>query len=146
MTMPTVAVAPAVESTTPLRRLITGEELYRMTGLGSTDLVRGEIVERMPTGHRPGDVEINLGSFLKNYVREHKLGKVFDGETGVYTGRDPDTVGGVALAYMSRTRYAQVKSTSYLDIAPELILEVLSPTDVWSEVQEKLAEYFAIDM
>lgn len=146
MTMPTVAIAPAVEPPTTIRRLITGEELYRMAGLGSTDLVRGEIVERMPTGHRHGDVEINLGSFLKNYVREHKLGKVFGGETGVYTGRDPDTVRGVELAYMSRARYAQVKSTSYLDVAPELIVEVLSPNDAWSEVQEKLAEYFAIDV
>ncbi len=146
MTMPTVAIAPAVEPPTTICRLITGEELYRMTGLGPTDLVRGEIVERMPTGHRHGDVEINLGSFLKNYVREHKLGKVFGGETGVYTGRDPDTVRGVDLAYMSRARYAQVKSTSYLDVAPELIVEVLSPHDAWSEVQEKLAEYFAIDV
>lgn len=142
----TVAVTTAVEPTSVIRRLITGEELYRMTNLGPTDLIKGEIVERMPTGHRHGDVEVNLGSFLKNYVREHKVGKVFGGETGVYTGRDPDTVRGVDLAYMSRARYAQVKSSSYLDVAPELIVEVLSPNDPWSEVHEKLAEYFAIDV
>lgn len=146
MTMQPVVIEADVEATPIIRRLITGEELYRMTNLGPTDLVRGEIVERMPTGHRHGDVEINLGSFLKSYVRERKLGKVFGGETGVYTGRDPDTVRGVDLAYMSRARYAQVKSSSYLDVAPELIVEVLSPNDAWSEVQEKLAEYLAVDV
>jgi len=146
MTIQTAAVTTTSEPTPVIRRLITGEELYQMAHLGPTDLIRGEIVERMPTGHRHGDVEINLGSFLKNYARERKLGKVFGGETGVYTGRNPDSVRGVDLAYMSRARYAQIKSSSYLDVAPELIVEVLSPNDPWSEVQEKLAEYFAIDV
>jgi Uma2 family endonuclease len=146
MTTQTLAVETDVEATPEIRRLITGEELYQMTNLGPTDLVRGEIVERMPTGHRHGDVEVNLGFFLKNYLRAHKLGKVFGGETGVYTGRGPDTVRGVDLAYMSRERFAQVKSSSYLDVAPELIVEIMSPNDAWSDVHEKLAEYFAIDV
>lgn len=146
MTIQTVAVTTAVEPTPVIRRLITGEELYRMTNLGPTDLIKGEIVERMPTGHRHGDVEITLGFFLKSYLRESKLGKVFGGETGVYTRREPDTVRGVDLAYMSHERFACVKSQSYLDVAPELIVEVMSPHDAWSDVQEKLAEYFAIDV
>jgi hypothetical protein len=51
MTMPTVAIASAVEPPTTIRRLITGEELYRMAGLGPTDLVRGEIEELLPGFH-----------------------------------------------------------------------------------------------
>ncbi|MCB0141654.1 MAG: Uma2 family endonuclease [Caldilineaceae bacterium] len=43
-------------------------------------------------------------------------------------------------------RFAQVQSDSYLDVAPELIVEILSPSDAWSELQTKLAEYFAIDV
>ena len=43
-------------------------------------------------------------------------------------------------------RFAQVQSDSYLDVAPELIVEILSPPDAWSELQTKLAEYFAIDV
>ncbi|MEZ4730290.1 MAG: Uma2 family endonuclease [Caldilineaceae bacterium] len=144
MTAQVPAVEPDVKPTPTARRLITGEELYWMTNLGPNDLVKGEIVERMPTGHLHGDVEITLGFFLKSYLREHKLGKVFGGETGVYTSREPDTVRGVDLAYMSRERFAHVKSQSYLDVAPELIVEIMSPHDAWSEVQEKLAEYFAI--
>ncbi len=36
----------------------------------------------------------------------------------------------------------QVKSQSYLDVAPELIVEIISPNDSWSEVMDKLEEYF----
>lgn len=146
MTLQAVAVQPTNATTPVTRRLITGEELYYMTNLGSSDLVRGEIVERMPTGHQHGDVEITIGFFLKSYLREHKVGKVFGGETGVYTNHSPDTVRGVDLAYMSHERFAHVKSPSYLDVAPELIVEIMSPHDAWSEVQEKLAEYFAIEV
>lgn len=146
MTIQTVAVETVAEPRSVIRRLITGEELYRMTNLGPTDLVKGEIVERMPTGYRHGNVEASLVTSLNIYLREHRLGKTFVGETGVYTRRDPDTVRGVDLAYISRERYAQVKSSSYLDVAPELIVEVLSPNDPWSEVHEKLAEYFAVDV
>jgi Uma2 family endonuclease len=37
-----------------------------------------------------------------------------------------------------------VQSKSFLDVCPELIVEVMSPDDTWSEVQDKLAEYFAV--
>ena len=141
-----VAVAPTTQTKPTCRRLVTGEELYRMTGIGPTELVKGEIVEHMPTGHLHGDVEFTIGFFLKSYLREHKLGKVFGGETGLYTGRNPDTVRGVDVAYMSHERFARVQAQSYLDVAPELIVEIMSPSDAWSEVQEKLAEYFAIDV
>lgn len=146
MSAQTVAVEPTTQNLPTTHRLVTGEELYHMTGIGPSELVKGEIVERMPTGHRHGDVEFTIGFFLKSYLREHKLGKVFGGETGVYAGRAPDTVRGVDVAYMSHERFARVQSKSYLDVAPELIVEIMSPQDAWSEVQEKLAEYFAIDV
>ncbi len=45
---------------------------------------------------------------------------------------------------MSHDRLAQRKSKQgYLDVAPELVVEVLSPDDSWSNVTQKLREYFA---
>lgn len=48
------------------------------------------------------------------------------------------------MCYISHARLQQVKFGSYLDVAPELIVEVLSPADRWIEVNCKLEEYFAI--
>ncbi len=123
---------------------ITGEELAALGDLGRTELVKGEIIYLMPTGHPHSFYEGNITGFLFAFVREHKLGRVLPGEVGIYTHRRPDTVRGADVAFISHERLAQVQSKSFLDICPELIVEVMSPDDTWSEVHEKLEEYFAV--
>jgi Uma2 family endonuclease len=123
---------------------ITGEELFKLGDIGRTELVKGEIILVSPTGHLHGYIENEFGRILGTFVHQRKLGRVLSGEVGIYTRRNPDTVRGADLAFISSERLAQVQSESYLDVAPELIVKVLSPDDRWSEVMEKLAEYFAI--
>jgi Uma2 family endonuclease len=122
---------------------VTGDELYRMGDLGRTELVRGEIVHMSPTGFTHGYIETNVAAALKSFVKQRAAGRVFSGEVGIYTGRNPDTVRAADVAFISNERMAQVKSKSYLDVAPELVVEVLSPDDAWSDLMEKLDEYFA---
>ena len=129
---------------TELTRPITGETLFRLGDIGPVELVRGEIIHMAPTGHAHGYVEFNIGGILREFVRKHKLGRIIGGEVGIYTQRNPDTVRAADVAFISRERLAQVQSQSYLDVAPELIVEVLSPDDAWSQLMEKLEEYFAI--
>jgi Uma2 family endonuclease len=123
---------------------ISGEELFAMRGLGRAELVKGEIIHMSPTGHPHAFVEFRVGKVLSNFVDKHKLGQVLGGEMGVYTSRDPDTVRGVDVAFISNERLAQVQSSGYLDVAPELIVEIVSPGDTWTEITQKLEEYFAI--
>jgi Uma2 family endonuclease len=125
-------------------REMTGEELFALGDIGRAELVKGKLIRMSPTGHPHGYIEFNLGRILGNFVYERQLGRVLGGEVGIYTGRDPDTVRGADVAFISNERLTQVQSESYLDVAPELIVEVLSPDDSWSEVNEKLEEYFAI--
>ncbi|MBI3359656.1 MAG: Uma2 family endonuclease [Chloroflexi bacterium] len=125
--------------------LVTGEELLVMGDIGSCELVEGRIVRMSPTGFEHGGYEVNFAELLKGFVKQRKLGKVVSGEVGVYTRRKPDTVRGVDVAFISHERLAQrKKKRGYLDVAPELIVEVLSPDDPWSEVTQKLREYFSI--
>lgn len=124
-------------------QLITGDALYAMTGIGPSELIKGEIVERMPTGYLHGRIESLIVTLINIFLRQHKLGKTFVGETGLFTSRDPDTVRAFDVAYMSNERFGQIQSRSYLDVAPELVVEVMSPDDSWTMIQEKLAEYFA---
>lgn len=134
---------PVAETET---RLISGDELAAMGDIGPCELVEGRIVPISPTGSEGvhGFTETALSSVLLQFARSHKLGKVGSGETGVYTSRNPDTVRGMDVFFISNERYAQRKSRSYLDVAPELIAEVLSPDDSWSDVMQKLREYFGI--
>ena len=66
------------------------------------------------------------------------------GEVGIYIRRDPDTVRGADIVFISKERLARCQSSSYLDVAPELVVEVRSPEDRWSEIREKVEEYFSI--
>ena len=129
---------------TATQSLVTGEELAEMGDIGRCELVEGEIIMRSPTGWRHGDFELRLGRALGNFVEEYGRGKVLVGEVGIYTRRNPDTVRGADVIFISHTRLAQVKSPSYLDVAPELVIEVMSPDDRWTEVNQKIREYFAM--
>ena len=99
-----------------------------------------------PTGYTHGRIESKFAKMLHQYVEQHNLGEILTGEVGIYTRRNPDSVRGADVAYISNERFSQVQSRSYLDVAPELIVEVLSPDDRWSDIMDKLAEYFAIDV
>jgi Uma2 family endonuclease len=131
-------------TTAQLTEPITGEMLFKLGDIGPSELVRGEIVYMSPTGHLHGFLESKFDRALGAFVHQHKLGRVFVGEVGIYTQRNPDTVRAADVAFISQERWLQVQSKSYLDIAPDLVVEILSPDDAWSEVMEKLEEYFAI--
>lgn len=97
-----------------------------------------------PTGYTHGITEMNIADELRRFVRKHSLGTVMVGEVGIYIRRDPDTVRAADVLYISRERLAAVRSDSFLDTAPELIVEVMSPGDRWGDVMDKLDEYFSI--
>lgn len=132
-----VVIAP------PETRLITGEELFAMGDIGPSELIDGRIVPMAPTGGEHGLLEFNLGSELRSFVRQHKLGWVVGGEVGIYTRRNPDRVRAADIAFISREQLPE-RPQGFLDVAPELIVEVISPTDRWQDIHEKIEEYFAI--
>jgi Uma2 family endonuclease len=94
-----------------------------------------------PTKPKHGRIEIRFGRILDTFVTEHGLGEIQGGEVGIYTRRDPDTVRGADILFISHERLARATPGDFLDVAPELVVEILSPSDRWSEVKKKLREY-----
>jgi Uma2 family endonuclease len=67
---------------------------------------------------------------------------VLVGEVGIFTHRNPDTVRGADVAFISNERYSRLESKrGFLEVAPDLVVEVLSPEDRPGEVARKVAEY-----
>lgn len=124
-------------------RLLTGEDLLRLPDLGPCELVRGRIVPMTPTGFRHGEIELNLGAALRDWARESGRGRAQVGEVGIYVRRNPDTVRAADVSFISHERLARQVSESYLDVPPELVVEILSPEDRWRDVQAKLDDYFS---
>jgi Uma2 family endonuclease len=122
-------------------KLPTGPELLALGDIGPCELIEGRIVPLSPTGDLHGGYESNFAYYFRDFVRQRKVGHVRVGEVGLYIRRNPDTVRGADLAYISAERYAKRKQQSgFLDVAPELIVEIMSPDDRWVDVSEKLNE------
>lgn len=123
-------------------RKITGEELLQIPNVGRCELVEGEIVPMSPTNMEHAFIEMNIGRLLGNFVAERKIGWVLVGEVGVYIQRDPDTVRGADVAFISKQRLPQRPGEGFLKVMPELVVEIVSSNDTWSDLHTKLEEYF----
>ncbi len=75
-------------------------------------------------------------------MRAHRLGRVFATGTGFLLTTDPDTVRAPDAALISRARTAATGTvTGYWPGAPDLAAEVISPDDLYTEVEEKVAAW-----
>jgi Uma2 family endonuclease len=124
-------------------KLITGKELLAMGDIGPCELVEGRIVSMSPTKIRHGQLEYRLARMLGEFVEVNDLGEIFVGEVGIYVQRNPDTVRAADVLFISHERLAKATTDDFLDVAPELVIEIMSPSDRWSEVRRKLREYLA---
>lgn len=116
-----------------------------MTDVGRCELVKGKIKKMPPaTGHSHGRLEFQIAQRIGAFVEERKLGDVMVGEVGIYTERNPDSVRAADVLFISQERRKHVESTSFLDVAPELIVEIMSPENTWEEMRRKIEEYFEI--
>jgi Uma2 family endonuclease len=125
-------------------KTITGDELFAMGDIGPCELVDGRIVPMAPTGGEHGRVEVRLGSRLEIFVRQKGIGWVVGGEVGIYTHRNPDTVRAADIAFISKERAPDGPPKGFMDVSPDLIVEIISPNDRWQDMRRKLSEYFSI--
>jgi Uma2 family endonuclease len=121
--------------------LITAEQFLHWPDEGRCELVQGEIVHLTASRPLHGLVEVRLSSRLFNYADSTGRGHVLGGEVGLWVRRNPDTVRAADLVFISRERYARRNPKGFLDVPPELVVEVLSPDDRYGDVMEKLREY-----
>ncbi len=129
--------------TTAMQKLITAEEFARMPNPpdGSRqELVQGVIITMPPPGARHGASCSRINRRLANHVEDNNLGTVFANDTGFLLEREPDTVRGPDLSFWSRERLPEVP-TGYIDVPPDLAVEVVSPGDFYARVQRKVNQY-----
>lgn len=106
-------------------------------GTGRCELVDGELRLMSPAGGRQGRVAMNCGRLLANHVDELKLGVVYAAETGFVLARDPDTVRAPDVAFVSSEQAQKIGDESaFVPFAPDLAIEVVSPHDSFSAVEE----------
>ena len=109
------------------------------------ELIRGEVIKMSPTGGKHGVIAHRIGRLLGNWAEQQGIGLVFAAETGFRLATNPDTVRAADVALVLNERIpATGIPDSFWDGAPDLAVEVLSPSDSASDVLDKVRDYLAV--
>ncbi|HEV7921887.1 MAG TPA: Uma2 family endonuclease [Thermoanaerobaculia bacterium] len=120
-------------------RLMTADELLQMPEDGYRyELVQGELRKMSPAKRKHGRIAGRIHVRLGAWVLERSLGDVYSSDTGFLLSRDPDTV---RCPDVSFVRTERLEEADDFPSAPDLAIEVISPTDRYSDVAEKKDEY-----
>lgn len=121
---------------------ITADELLHLREPAARrELVRGELIVREPAGFRHGDIAARLLIAVGTFVESRFLGRVFTAETGFRLRTDPDTVRAADVGFLRRDRLPNPPPRGYAAIAPDLVIEVLSPDDRPGDVLSKVGDW-----
>jgi Uma2 family endonuclease len=103
---------------------------------------KGELIIMPPTGGETGNRNVEIASEVVIWNRRAKLGIVFDSSTGFNLpnggNRAPD------VAWVRQDRWDELtpeQKEKFPPIAPDFVVELMSPSDRLSDVQAKMQEY-----
>lgn len=129
--------------TAPPSGPMTAEEFARRPDDGRrTELVRGQVVELPMPMPKHGYYCMNLAGAVYNHVRSHQLGRVMTNDSWVQTRKGPDTVRGADVIFWSYERLPEGDlPDGLIPTPPDLVIEVRSPSERWTEAFGKVLEY-----
>jgi Uma2 family endonuclease len=127
-------------------KLITNEDFIELCTLNPNLKLEtnsnGELIIMSPTGSDTGRRNLDLEGQFWYWNKQNKLGVVFDSSTGFTlpngAKRSPD-VSWIAIARWNAL--TKEEKRGFAPIAPDFVLELVSPTDSLPTVREKMEEY-----
>ena len=124
--------------------LVTADEFSAMAHERPSELIRGEIVEMTSPGRRHGQVCSNVSYLLQAWSRQQSVPyNIISNDAGVLTERDSDSdsVRGPDVSAIRNDRLPDGElPVGHMSVAPELCVEVMSPSDRWPDVLSKVSE------
>ena len=119
---------------------VTIDEFAEMPLQGIWELIDGEPIELTPAAGRSGWISATIVALLANHVRQSRLGWAFSAETGFVLFEDRQTIRSPDAAIVLRDRLA-APPDSFVPLAPDLAVEVLSPSDRMADAMSKVTMY-----
>ncbi len=124
------------------KKIWTDAELMALTDENCYELVNGELVNMGNSGALHGYTCSLLVMALMNYILPRQLGIILDSSTAFTmkngNKRSPD------ISFVSKEKLQGLTELpdGFLDGSPDLAIEVLSPNNTISEIDQKIVEYF----
>src|SRR4051812_45658530 len=122
--------------------LLTAAELERLPDDDSVqiELDEGEVITMAPAGEEHGFIELELASRMHIFVKAHDLGRVYAGDTGFRLSED--TVRSPDISFVRKSRVAELQSKGFAKGAPDLAVEIFSPSESFRQMTRKVRQYF----
>lgn len=143
---PTLELASPV-LLTPARRVVrqpsdkkwTAEDLLALAGDENRyELVRGELMMTPPASPKYGKLASRLVLAVGNHVETHDLGEVYTAEPGFQLQAEPLTIRAPDVAFVQRSRIPAGEPAGFWSLAPDLVVEIISPSETAQDVHEKV--------
>lgn len=107
------------------------------------ELEEGEVVD-VPSPNRTHGYHCWLViQVLTDYVRRHGTGYLLTNDCGIIVSRKPDTVRGADVILFLKPIEEQDFQYKYVEDVPDLIVEVISPSDTAKRVNRRVTQYLA---
>lgn len=130
----------AIQTTAPL---LTADDLMAMPDDGYRyELDEGKLVRLPMSSNESSDIAGGVLSALRGYAYPRKLGRVTGADGAYILRRDPYTVRIPDVGFVSASRMPpREERRRFLELAPDIAVEVVSPSDNARDVQAKVREY-----
>jgi Uma2 family endonuclease len=131
------------EPVVPAKKVWTADELFALPDNGQRyELVRGELIMMTPASARHGKYAARLVMWLGAHVEENSLGELYTAEPGFELETDPATVRAPDVAFVRQDRIPpEGEPEGFWDIAPDLVVEIASPSESAPMIQGKVTDY-----
>ena len=124
-------------------RLVTVEDVAALPDdTNRYDLIEGELYRMAAAGAKHGEATVEILTAVALFVRPQNLGRVYTPDTGFVLARHPDTLLCPDVAFVRTERLPPDEARrGFLELAPDLAVEVISPSDRAREVAAKVRLY-----
>jgi len=126
-------------------KLMSAEEFEALDSADRLlELVEGEVREVPFAGARHGSLEIWLAHLLSIHVLREGLGDLFGSDTSFVVRRNPDSVLMPDVSFVSAARLPEEDDWDRaVQFAPDLAVEIESPSNTQAELLRKVSLYLA---
>jgi Uma2 family endonuclease len=145
---PAVLIPPSPPATFPIvpatlaAPLLTAQEFFAQYETHRVELIKGIVKEMPMPDFMHGRICYLCGRLLGDFIEKADLGRVASNDSFVWVRKNPDTIYGADVCYISYERLPRGPiPKGLLDVVPELVAEVRSPSNTWTEMIVKVGDY-----
>jgi Uma2 family endonuclease len=122
------------------KEIFTYEDIDRLPD-GSYEIIEGKRIEMSPSGFRHGKLEFKVAGLLEKHCKDK--GYVSVGEVGIVINKRPLRLRAADVVYISKEICGE-EPVGILEVAPDLVIEILSEDEKAHYINEKISDYLSI--